>query len=341
MRKHIIALAFVALCAASCGQKGDKTDPKEQVVTVKEMTIGLGTVAADYSYSGTVEEEAGRALSFTVGGTITSLRVSVGDHVQKGQLIATVDESRLQNNYAMAHATLSQAEDAYARMKQLHDRGTLTEIKWVEAESRLAQARAAEEIAKKNLADCHLYAPCAGVVSEKLAEQGQNTGPGTPIVRIVTTSVLNVAVSVPEGEISSISEGQTADVVVPALKNRHYNARVVEKAVQADAISRTYVMKLRLDQTGGGLLPGMVTKVAMRMSQTDEAIVIPARLLQLADNNDTFVWVDEGGKAVRRIVTLGDYTPSGVTITSGLQAGDKIIVEGQQKLSSGMRLKVI
>lgn len=341
MKKNIIALAILTLCAAGCGQKEEKAAPKETAVTVKEMTIGLGTVAADYNYSGTVEEEAGRALSFTVGGTITSLTVGVGDHVRKGQLIATVDETRLQNNYAMAHATLVQAEDAYARMKQLHDRGSLTEIKWVEAESRLEQARAAEEIAKKNLADCRLYAPCAGVVSEKLAEQGQNTGPGTPVVRIVTTSVLNVAVSVPEGEISAIREGQTADVVVPALKDRHYSARVVEKAVEADAISRTYKMKLRLARTDGGLLPGMVTKVAMRKSQTGEAIVIPARLLQLADNNDTFVWVDEGGKAVRRIVTLGDYTPSGVTITSGLQSGDKIVVEGQQKLSNGTKLKAI
>ena len=338
----MVASSMMAGCSGKTG-----TDAPVDTVKVKEMIVGeCGTTSAsgDFGYSGTVEEENGAVLSFSQGGTIKQLRVKVGDRVRRGQLIATVDPTSVRNAYDMARSTRSQAEDAYKRMKQLHDKGSLPDIKWVEAQSQLQQAQSTENIARKNLGDCNLYAPFDGVISEKNAEVGQNAAPGMPVVKLVTTNVLNVVISVPESEMATIHMRQHADIVVQALGGKHYSGYVAEKGVIADPVSRSYSVKIRVEGADGALLPGMVSQVGLAGVSADSydgvdiAIVIPAQLVQIADDNSNFVWVDEGGKAVCRHIVCGEYSSNGVTIVSGLSRGDKLIVEGQQKVSSGTKL---
>ena len=343
----MLSLAFSLL--VSCGKKA-KLQATVEPVQVKETIVGDGTLtngntSANFSYSGTVEEENGSALSFTTGGTIMQLRVNVGDRVHKGQLIASVDPTSIRNNYAMAHASTMQAEDAYKRMKQLHDKGSLPDIKWVEVQSQLQQATSAENIARKNLGDCNLYAPFSGVISEKYAEVGQNAAPGMPVVKLVTTNVLNVVISVPESEMTSIHVRQRARIQVQALGGKQYSGYVEEKGVIADPSSRSYSVKIRVEGVDNALLPGMVSQVSLAKidatmsGDNGSAIVIPASIVEIADDNSRFVWVDEGGKAVRRPITIGEYQSNGVTITSGLQRGDRLIVEGQQKVCTGTKVK--
>ena len=342
-----VAVAVCLSLLASCGKKESKQEAVE-AVNVKEMTVGENSspvMDGNYGYSGTVEEVSGSSLSFTTGGTIMQLKVKVGDRVSKGQLIASVDPTQVSHSYEMAHATRMQAEDAYRRMKQLHDKGSLPEIKWVEAQSQLQQAVSAESIAKKSLADCNLYAPFSGVVSEKFAEVGQNAAPGMPVVKLVTTKALNVKISVPESEMANIHVRQRARIQVQALDSKQYEGYVIEKGVIADPISRSYCVKIRVEGTDNDLLPGMVSQVSLAKidaslsSNGGATILIPASLVQIADDNSRFVWIDEGGKAVRRSIILGEYRSNGVVVTSGLKSGDKVIVEGQQKVSTGVRVK--
>ena len=84
----------------------------------------------------------------------------------------------------------------------------------------------------------------------------------------------------------------------------------------------------------------MVANVTMHRDTTETAIVVPASLIQMADDNTTFVWTNEGGKAVRRPVTCGTYLPGGVSIVSGRKAGDRVICEGQQKVCTGTPVTV-
>lgn len=354
-------LMLASLLLVGCGKKAEE-QVKTEPVKVKEMIVGEGSMTADGSqdngmgmasaganYSGTVEEENGVSLSFSMGGTIKQLRVKVGDRVHHGQLIATVDSTSIKNSFDMAHATRLQAEDAFKRMKQLHDKGSLPDIKWVEAQSQLQQAVSAENIARKNLGDCNLYAPMDGVISEKNAEVGQNAAPGMPIAKLVTTRVLNVKIAVPESEMAGIHIHQRARIQVQALDGRWFRGYVIEKGVIADPITRSYSVKIRVEGAADGLLPGMVSNVSLAKIASASAndaggsadIIIPASLVQLGDDNTNFVWVDEGGKAVRRTIVLGEYMSSGVSIVSGLKPGDKLIVEGQQKVCTGTPLKAI
>ena len=146
--------------------------------TVKTMTVVRGAPSDGGRYSGTVEEQNGTPLSFSVAGTVQAVHVRLGQRVAAGQLIATLDDASLRNSHAAAQAALKQAEDAYRRMKELHDKGSLPDIKWVEVQSQVEQARSVEQIAAKNLRDCRLYAPYDGVIAAKNVEVGQNVVPG-------------------------------------------------------------------------------------------------------------------------------------------------------------------
>ena len=335
-----IALALTAVMLSACNAENNKGQAADEAVRVEVTQVKTATSDRTSRYSGTVEEESGTLLSFAVGGTVSRVLVDEGDRVGKGQLIATLDTEQLTHNHASAQAALAQAEDAYRRMEELHGKGSLPEIKWVEAQTALQRARASEQMARKQLADCRLYAPFSGVISKKFAEKGQNVGAGTQIAKLVAVGRMKVKISVPESEMAQITVGQKADVTIEALGGASMQATVTEKGVAADPLSRSYDVKLSLPKADRKLLPGMVADVALRGGNTSIACILPAHIVQIDERNNEFVWLAVGGKAVKRIVTVGGFTADGVTVTSGLADGDMVITAGAQKVSEGMRVEI-
>ena len=334
-----IALALAAVMLSACGGNTGADETERKAVKVEVTQVKAVTADRTNRYSGTVEEESGSLLSFAVGGTVSRVLVDEGDRVGKGQLIATLDAEQLTHNHASAQAALAQAEDAYRRMEELHGKGSLPEIKWVEAQTALQRARASEQMARKQLADCRLYAPFSGVISKKFAEKGQNVGAGTQVVKLVAVGRMKVKISVPESEMAQITVGQKADVTIEALGGASMQATVTEKGVAADPLSRSYDVKLSLPKADRKLLPGMVADVALRGGNASMACILPAHIVQIDERNNEFVWLAVGGKAVKRIVTVGGFTADGVTVTSGLADGDMVITAGAQKVSEGTRVE--
>lgn len=327
------ALSALVMLAAGCGrQEASKTLP----VKVKVMNVEPVAVTGGQDFSGTVEESSGSTLSFPVAGTVRQIRVEAGQRVAKGELIAALDEDALQSKYDADAAALEQAEDACRRMKQLHDNNSLPEMQWVEVQSRLKQARSAARISKKNLDDGRLYAPFAGVVSEKGVEVGQNVMPGTPVAKLVTVSQVKVSISVPENEISRIGMGQPVSVTVSALDGKVFSGKVVEKGIAANPLSRSYTVKALVDNPSGELMPGMLCTLNTGGEDAGTAIMLPASVIQTDEQNQMFVWVSDNGKARKRIIRIGRLEKSGVQVVSGLSSGESVIVEGQQKVSEGM-----
>lgn len=335
-----IALALAAVMLSACNAENNKGQAADEAVRVEVTQVKTATSDRTSRYSGTVEEESGTLLSFAVGGTVSRVLVDEGDRVGKGQLIATLDTEQLTHNHASAQAALAQAEDAYRRMEELHGKGSLPEIKWVEAQTALDRARAAEQVARKQLADCRLYAPFAGVISRKVAERGQNVAAGTTVAKLVSVGTLKVKIAVPENGVAQIAVGQKATVTVNALGGTSIRGTVGEKGIVADPLSRSYDVKLSLPKADRKLLPGMVADVALRGGNTSMACILPAHIVQIDERNNEFVWLAVGGKAVKRIVTVGGFTADGVTVTGGLADGDMVITAGAQKVSEGMRVEI-
>ena len=329
------------LMLGSCGEKNRKERAVEPV-NVKTMTVQQETADGLQGYSGTIEEMSGSSLSFASVGTLRSVSVGESQMVRKGQLVATIDETSLKSAHEAALAAKEQALDAEQRMKLLHDAGSLPEIKWIEVQTQVRQAISAEKMAKKALTDTRLYAPFSGYVAEKQAEAGQSVAPGVPIVKLVRIDHVKVSISVPEEEIAQIHTGLSLQVKVTALGGKTFEAKVSEKGVTADALSRSYEVKGIIGNPQHELLPGMIAEVHLGTMGTsqhkEQSITLPAEIIQIDADNRPFVWTVVDNKAQKAYVTLGQNIGDNVQISKGLKAGDKVICEGQQKVSNGMKV---
>lgn len=340
---------IAAGCAAlltGCGKDGKDKATTAPPVRVEVLKVTPSQASAGGSYSATVEEESGTAVSFATAGTVSRVYVQAGQTVGRGARLADIDPLTARNAHDAALALRRQAEDAYARMKQLHEAGSLSDIDWMEVQSKLSQAVSSEQIARKGLADCQLTAPCAGYVSVKSVEEGQNVVPGQQVVRIVQIDRVKVTLSVPEDEIAQVRLGQEVSVSVAALQGRTFTGRVTERGVEADPLSRSYRVKALLANPGHALLPGMVCEAQLGGSpaasdSATAAILLPAPVVQIDMDNRPFVWTATAeGRAHKVYVEVGESVGDCVTVCAGLRAGDRVITAGQQKVSEGTRVSL-
>ena len=240
----MLAATLAVWTAVSCGER--ETTRTVTPVKVETVTVGESSTAADYHYVGVVEEDRSAALSFATVGTIRQIMVEEGQRVAQGQLLATLDRGSAQSTFDAAAASLHQAEDAYARMKQLYDKKSLPEMQMVEVETRLQQARSMYELSKKNMNDCALHAPFVGVVGRRTAEVGENASPGVPVLTLLEISRVKVRISVPENEIARLDAGTSAVITVSALGGKSFKGHGVEKSSAADAVTHTYDARITL-----------------------------------------------------------------------------------------------
>lgn len=334
-RIYCVAALAASFILTGCQSKCESELVDNKIVNVKVKQLVNCSLTLNKRYSGTVEESIGTDLSFSVPGTIKNVYVKTGDFVTKGQIIASIDTTTMNNSYNAAKAALDQAQDAYDRLKLLYEENSLADIKWVDIQSKLQQAQAVEQIAKKNLNDCYLRAPFSGVIAEKKMEIGQNVFPGVPVSKIVTMQQVKVSISVPEGDISEIAVGDKAMLCVFAADDKFIEGNVVEKAVVANPLSRSYEVKIAVDNQKNLLLPGMVTDTYIIGHNDVTGILLPANVIQIDEQNNNFVWVNDGGKASKRIITCREYTAEGVVVDKGLLHGDEVIISGQHKVSEG------
>ena len=312
-------------------------DPKEErVVTVGIQAIGLTDDIVSNTYPGNLTEGQALDLAFKYGGILEELQVKEGSKVGKGQVLARVSSPSMESTLHSAQATLDQAQDAYDRLKKVHDNGSLPEIKWREMVANLEKAQAAVDLANAMLMENTITAPFSGTVTAVNVELGENVTPLKPAIRLISTHGLSVKISVPESEIHQIHIGDPAEIVIPAMGDRRYQGRVIEKGMAASLLTHSYPVKVIIDKPDADLVPDMIGKVVLQ-SDVSQGIVIPANAV-LINNDGKFVWVTREGRATRQKVTLGGYSGTGVIVNEGLSAGDSVIVEGYQKVSEGMRV---
>lgn len=340
MKPSLVSITFVIFTATlmcGCKHKAD-TPTVAPPVKVDIMVVNDSARISSTVYSGTVVAANSTTVSFSVPGTIDKLYVEEGQRVAKGQMLGKLKGGDYQNALNIANAQLAEAEDAYARLKKLHDANALPEIKWVEMEQKLKQARNAADIASRALDETMLRSPLSGVVSRKIADQGQNVAPIQPVYEIVTTDKLNVEISIPENEIGRIAVGQKARVNVG--DGQPVETKVSQKSVVADPLTRTYKVKIDLPSGVGQLLPGMVVNVSLVSDGETTTIVVPSQAVNLGNDNQTYVWVVRDGRAERRKVMCDELAVGGVVVNTGLEPGDSVIVSGMQKVGSGSLVSV-
>lgn len=336
---RIVAWMAGAALLVACSGKTERQ--KVEPVGVITETATSSTDYMNKTYVGTVEENSSTPVSFTGIGTVTRVYVDEGQRVSKGQLIAELDKTQANNMLATATAQMSQATDALERMKQLHEAGSLPDIKWIEIQTQVSQAKSQLDMARKNLEDCKLYAPVSGVVGSKVFESGMTAVTSEPVVTILDISSVKVRVAIPEREIAAITPRTRSTIAVEAI-GRSYEGGRIEKGVVADAVTHTYDIKIALPNREGLLLPGMIANVQLQQSDAAgaAAITLPIRAVQQNAAGEHFVWTVEKGKAHRQVVTLGATCGNRIVVLTGLEGGESVVTEGYQKVGEGSAVKV-
>ncbi len=250
--------------------------------------------------------------------------------------MASIDASEYVNALAIANAQLEQAEDMYSRLDGLYKKGSLPEKDYIDIKTKVAQARANKSINAKRIKDSRLYAPITGIISAKMVERGSTAAPGVPAFTIIKTDQVYARISVPESEVGAISNGMSSAVYVPTLEDTiHGNITIINP--QADPVSKTYAVKIKLLNPDGKLLPGMLAEAKIQTGKAVNVIAIPAPSVVRDADGLTYVFVtNDQNKAIRRRVTTSNVTGNNeVIISQGLTAGDKVVVAGQTRLKDG------
>jgi len=340
MKKNVLfALIAVSVMLFSTGCSNNDEKQKNAVpMSVRSEVVHPSSDAGTKNYIGIVEEESAISVAFTGSGTISKVCVCEGQTVQKGQLIAEIDKTQAQNMLIAAKAQMEQANDAYKRLKQLHDNNSLPEMEWVEVQSKVQQAEASLEMAKKSLEDCSVYAPQNGIIGKGVMNVGEVVLPALPVAKILVIDNVKVRTSIPEKEIAGITSASSSQITLDALTGQTYAGGKIEKCIDANNSTHTYGIQVNVKNTDCQLLPGMVAHIQISPANQQEVITVPITSVRKNANGEHFVWTNKGGKAHRTTVTIGDATGNRIVVLTGLQQGDVVITEGYQKLSEGMEV---
>lgn len=338
MKKLI--LICLAMISVSCADSGSRKVEEKEPVNVGVLTVAPLSAQYYKVYVGEINASGSVVISTNHSGVLESINVEQGTEVKKGEVLAEMTSKHVLTSYEISHATLRQAEDGYNRVKKVHESGTVADVKMVEIETQLAKATAAARASEESLEECRLKAPFDGTVSDVLVEQGIHVNPGTPVLKLVDLSTIEISIPVPEGEIGRIRIGQKALIDVPALGVTGIEAHVKLKGVTAASPSHTYRCTLVPERKQADLYPGMVCKVRLAEVYDSLRIRVPASSVEI-DSNGNFVWVVNDGVVGRKFVTVDGYQEQGVVISSGLEPGDKVIVKGAAKVSTGMKVNSV
>lgn len=340
-----VSAAFLCLVSLSgcklASLKRVRVEPGPVRVTVQLVSESSSVNVR--SYVGTVESAKAATLSATHIGTLQSLTVRQGQKVSAGQVVAQIQSVSLTSSYNAALSTLNQASDAFKRASQVYDSGSITDVKMVEVRTRLDQAQASLDAARNALEECKITVPFAATVSDVFVQQGEKVSIGQPLLSIMDMSGLEVSISVPENEIGTVLKGARARITFPALEDKDgvspvRTAVLKSRDIMSNSLSHSYKCTFALEGPVPSLMAGMVCKVYLEKDSVS-GIVIPADVVKM-DSEGKYVWVVEGDAAAKRRITTGPYSGNGVIVSTGLQMGDMLIVEGAAKVSGGMKVSI-
>ena len=343
---RVLAVALLAV-VASCDKR---TEAPASTRPVRAIEIALQPDEQDTSYTGDVRARWESALGFRVPGKIVARLVEVGSRVHKSDVLARLDpeDQRLSAEAARqqlraARSDYEQAKADLVRYKDLVAKGFVSAAEFDRrqtafdtAAAHLEQATAQLELNRNQAAYTQLRADHDGVVTAVQAEVGQVVSAGQPVVKVARLEEKEVAVSVPENRLAELRAPREVDITLWATPGKTYQGRIREISPSADAVTRTYTVKVTVLDPDSAVQLGMTANVFLREATRPLVARLPLTAL-FQKGNEPAVWVidPKTGQVSLREVQIGRYTQDYVIVVSGLQAGELVVRAGVHKLTPG------
>ncbi len=347
-------------------------DAEEAVLEKVEVSIdAVGSLEAAEDVliaaelDGLIEE-----IAFEEGMPVTRGTVLVRFDDKLARLEATQAEKRLDRMKAglksreaelrSTEALAVNAKSIFARKKILLDQDATTEAVYMDAKAKNETAQAAVDqaeavleeskraiveadaglaIALERLSKFTIHAPFDGTLSDRFKGPGDFVKKGNGLVRLVAVNPLTVNFTVPERYGAGLSQDQSVSLMVEAYPDRVFHGRVIYLAPDLDAVTRSVLVKARVDNEAGLLRPGFFCRVRLILDVKPEAVVIPEEAV-IPRGASFFVYVVEKNKAVRKEIVPGQRMAGRLEIARGLAAGELVITAGQQRVSDGSPVRV-
>lgn len=354
--------AGIGLLAFSSCSSNEKHGTKTYIDTAVVVTVAKpsGDQKQRLIVSGQIEAGQTANISTRVMGYITSLNMKVGDHVQKGQLLATISNDDILAKRAQTDAMIAEAEAGYKNTQKDYERfnnlykqqsASAKELdnvtlQYNSAKSRLEAAKQMRNEVNATLNYTRLTAPFAGTVTQKLMDAGSMANPGMPLLTIEQSSSYQVSASVPENEISLIHEGTTVSVSIGAI-NRLIKGTVSQIDQSSTNTGGQYMIKIHLpDNQKPGLFAGMYANITIPVTQaikttiTGEQVMVPLSAIEYKDQLTGLYTIGSNHTALLRWVRLGKTQGNKVEVLSGLAVNEQFIVSADGRLYNGEAVKI-
>lgn len=337
--RNIVGLAAALAVQVSwtgC-QRGEQAEssPKEPpVAAVSLAEAHIEETGALERVVGAVSARTRAQVSARVSGRIVALAARIGQRVAQGELIARLDAGEIGARLEQSSAVLTQAEKELSRYRELLKQGAVTQSEFEGVESRQQTAAAAVKEAAAMLEYTEIHAPFAGVIARKLADVGDLSAPGRPLIELEADGAMQFAADVPEALASRIQLGEKLEVTVDTVGDSLV-ATVSEIAPSSNPLSRTLLVKLDLPEQAG-LRSGQFGRLAVPVKGVANVRVPADAVLQRGQLEIVFVAFD--GRARLRLVKTGKRLGGEWEILSGIEAGEKVVANGVADLRDGQRI---
>lgn len=357
--KLVILIVMTLILLSAC-------DKQEEVVelplrTVKHQTISFSTGKLVKTFSGVTKAELEANLSFRVSGRVEKIPVSVGDRLERGQLVAQLDSKdyavlyeQAKAELAAAKASLRSAESEYNRTIGLYEKRNASKSQLdtarATAESAKAQVKANNqqvEAARLQLSYARLYSPQECVVSSKPVKENENVSSGQVVVSVNCGKKVEVIVDVPESYIDSVKENQQVNVALTAIDDSNFSGRVTEISSGSSDQASAFPVTIVLDGDHESLRAGLAAEVEFTQGNGNEEnyFILPVNAVAHDEQGDFAFVLEAGEKEQQRIVRkkyieVKEIVQQGVRVTSGLNSGDDIVTAGITVIRDGMTVKV-
>ena len=337
----------------------------ETVRNISVVTLQPANVPDLVEAVGTVRAAQSSDLASQMMGNIVEIRVHEGDHVQRGQVLAVIDESQpraavdrataadiaAQQQLVAADSDLALAESTLKRYQNLYEKKSVSPQEFDEVKARQQAARARRDMAqagqgqaqaalaeaRTSLDYTRIRAPFDGVVTEKKADTGTLASPGMTIFTVEDVRRYRLEATVNENDLRYVRTGQQVSVVIDALDNTGLEGKVVQIVPAADSASRSFLVKIELP-TDLQLRSGLFGRAQFSRGQRQALLIPRSAVVERGQLQGVFV-LDQNQVASLRYVTVGKSSGSDIEVLAGLQSGERLVVKPGELDLNGKRIE--
>ena len=346
---HFIPLVILALAIfplTGCGDKHENTPPP--VRAVRYSVVGSAKTLPALERTGEIHAHDETTLSFRTGGRILTRVVDIGDRVNAGQLLATLENTTSQNqldgaqaDYEGAKASAQVAALNVSRMQKLMPTGGIARTQldnaradWLVARARLKNSESALRNARENLGWTRLIAPQSGMITEVSASAGQVVTGGQSVLTLATGEARDVVFDIAKPD--AIPPQEQAGLRVSLLSDPSVQASAALRDISPQADPQTRTWRVRATLQNPPLAMALGASVTVTLPATGpHGYALPASALSRVGDKPAVYVINPQSQAQLRVVVPAYYTATSVIISGGLEPGDRVITAGVSKLRSG------